>query len=66
LNRHDEAFVYGEKAGNYAMMLMNKSQELCNLFINEIAKKKERALINKRNSTCMQSLDEIEEVLQAS
>jgi hypothetical protein len=48
------------------MLLMAKSAELCSFFLNEIAKKKEKSMGQKRASVTGQSMDEIEEIMYSA
>ena len=41
MNKHEQAYEYGEKAAKFAMVLMNKAYELSEIFTAEINKKKE-------------------------
>lgn len=41
MNKHEAAFDYGEKAADYAIKLMDKAKELCELFVAEINRKRD-------------------------
>eukprot|EP00347_Sterkiella_histriomuscorum_P000936 403373959 len=69
MNRHELAYEYGNKASKYAMLLMNKAYELCQLFVNEINKKREINIAKQRRSSAVsgaQSIDEDENIANMS
>jgi len=59
LNRHSEAFEFGRKSAEYAQILIEKSSELTKLFVEDIKKRRNTILSNKRASCT--SADELED-----